>query len=409
MNYYPYYEFEDDNQVTYVRNTREEPYQGSHDQGGGAAGNTGPNGHMTTRAKLEIQGEIRDMSRNWSNEEWTKRRRLVQFKRIQQDSVIKVEFMPLAFEDYEPGMACVSCIYWDQKGECVITSVDAIYLLEQLVNCKFTIEEKNRIRRNLEGYHPLTVSKQKPSSEDFFKLIMGFPQPKPRNIEKDVKVFPWKTLGLALRKIISKYSATFGTPSHHHYPISKTQVQGLHHQQVQQAQVQAQAQAQVQAQAQAQQSQAQSQSQPPGASPAYIRHSQPTPPHLPVYSQYQLTSGSGSPPNLPPVMPRQMPYYVQPGQPGQPPLQTQLPVPGQPQTPSSPPSNPYRIAYDGAGNTGAASSTASGAPSAPSAPSALPGAPPAPPPGAPIQQPFPNPALNGMTNNNLPVPQMYYR
>lgn len=397
MNYYPYYEFEDDNQVTYVRNTREEPYQGSHEAASGGPSSGGPNAHMTTRAKLEIQGEIRDMSRNWSNEEWTKRRRLVQFKRIQQDSVIKVEFMPLAFEDYEPGMACVSCIYWDQKGECVITSVDAIYLLEQLVNCKFTIEEKNRIRRNLEGYHPLTVSKQKPSSEDFFKLIMGFPQPKPRNIEKDVKVFPWKTLGLALRKIISKYSATFGTPSHHHYPISKTQVQGLHHQQVQAQQVQAQVQAQAQAQAQV----PQTQPQPPGASPAYIRHSQPTPPHLPVYSQYQLTSGSGSPPNLPPVMPRQMPYYVQPGQP---PLQTQLPVP---QTPSSPPSNPYRIAYDGAAsNPGSGAPAPPAAPGAPATPSALPGAPP---PGAPIQQPFPNPALNGMTNNNLPVPQMYYR
>ncbi|KAG5358147.1 hypothetical protein CJU89_4650 [Yarrowia sp. B02] len=350
MNYYPYYEFEDDNQVTYVRNTREEPYQGSTDS-------SQPSQHMTTRAKLEIQGEIRDMSRNWSNEEWTKRRRLVQFKRIQQDSVIKVEFMPLAFEDYEPGMACVSCIYWDQKGECVITSVDAIYLLEQLVNCKFTIEEKNRIRRNLEGYHPLTVSKQKPSSEDFFKLIMGFPQPKPRNIEKDVKVFPWKTLGMALRKIISKYSATFGTPSHHHYPISKTQVQGLHAQQAQQ----------------------------PSQSPAYIRHSQPTPPHLPVYSQYQLTSGSGSPPNLPPVMPRQMPYYVQPGQ--------QLPVP---QTPSSPPSNPYRISsYEG-----------QQPPAQPAQPAQT--QPPAQPLGAPPAPPFPNPPLNGMTNN-LPVPQMYYR
>ncbi|RDW41399.1 hypothetical protein B0I73DRAFT_128759 [Yarrowia lipolytica] len=403
MNYYPYYEFEDDNQVTYVRNTREEPYQGSHEQGGGAPG---AGGHMTTRAKLEIQGEIRDMSRNWSNEEWTKRRRLVQFKRIQQDSVIKVEFMPLAFEDYEPGMACVSCIYWDQKGECVITSVDAIYLLEQLVNCKFTIEEKNRIRRNLEGYHPLTVSKQKPSSEDFFKLIMGFPQPKPRNIEKDVKVFPWKTLGLALRKIISKYSATFGTPSHHHYPISKTQVQGIHQQQVQAQQQHAQQSQQAQVQAQ--------QGQQPSQSPAYIRHSQPTPPHLPVYSQYQLTSGSGSPPNLPPVMPRQMPYYVQPGQP---PLQTQLPVP-QPQTPSSPPSNPYRInAYDGTSSSAVPGVSAPGAPSVgataplPSSAAPVPGAPVAPgaPPGAPIQQPFPNPPINGMTNHNLPVPQMYYR
>ena len=67
------------------------------------------------------------------------------------------------------------------------------------------MEEKNRIRRNLEGLRPVTVSKNKPGSEDFFKLIMGFPNPKPRNIEKDIKVFPWEVLEAAVKKIISKY------------------------------------------------------------------------------------------------------------------------------------------------------------------------------------------------------------
>lgn len=88
---------------------------------------------------------------------------------------------------------------------CYVTSVDAIYLLEALVGTRFTVEEKNRIRRNLEGFRPITVSKAKPGSEDFFKLIMNFPNPKPRNIEKDVKVFPWEILGPALKKIIGKY------------------------------------------------------------------------------------------------------------------------------------------------------------------------------------------------------------
>lgn len=34
---------------------------------------------------------------------------------------------------------------------------------------------------------------------------MGFPDPKPRHIEKDVKVFKWEKLAEALTKIISKY------------------------------------------------------------------------------------------------------------------------------------------------------------------------------------------------------------
>jgi hypothetical protein len=36
---------------------------------------------------------------------------------------------------------------------------------------------------------------------------MGFPNPKPRKIEKDVKVFPWRMLTTALKKIIGKYAS----------------------------------------------------------------------------------------------------------------------------------------------------------------------------------------------------------
>ncbi|KAK2666782.1 hypothetical protein RAB80_016941 [Fusarium oxysporum f. sp. vasinfectum] len=37
-------------------------------------------------------------------------------------------------------------------------------------------------------------------------------QNKPRNIEKDVKVFPWRILESALKKIIGKYSVNPSTP-----------------------------------------------------------------------------------------------------------------------------------------------------------------------------------------------------
>ena len=86
-----------------------------------------------------------------------------------------------------------------------MTSVDMIQLLEFLVAVRFTVEEKNRIRRNLEGFKPLTVAKGKFESERFFETIMKFENPKPRNIEKDVKVFPWRILAYALTKIIGKY------------------------------------------------------------------------------------------------------------------------------------------------------------------------------------------------------------
>ncbi|KAI5368154.1 hypothetical protein Slin15195_G032880 [Septoria linicola] len=160
-----------------------------------------------TKAMLKIEGELNKMADGWTTAEWEAGRRLVQFRRSQSGSVISATFEPVTLEDRLPNSICVSCIWWEQKKECYVTSVDTISLLESLVAVRFTVEEKNRIRRNLEGFRPATVSKTKADSEDFFKLIMGFPNPKPRNIEKDVKVFPWRILATALKKIIGKYAS----------------------------------------------------------------------------------------------------------------------------------------------------------------------------------------------------------
>ena len=157
------------------------------------------------KAVLKINGSLDSMTEGWSDEECDVKRRLVQFWRSQSGSTITTSFKPVAPEDRQPNSICISCIWWESRNEYYVTSVDTIYLLESLVAVRFTVEEKNRIRRNLEGFRPMTVSKGKSDSEDFFKLIMGFPNPKPRNIEKDVKVFPWKILSHALKKIISKY------------------------------------------------------------------------------------------------------------------------------------------------------------------------------------------------------------
>ena len=156
---------------------------------------------------LKIDGDLNAMTDKWTDEEWDAKRRLVQFRRSQAGSVISASFEPVTLEDRIPHGICISCVWWEEKQECYVTSVDTISLLESLVAVRFTVEEKNRIRRNLEGFRPATVSKTKPDSEEFFKLIMGFPNPKPRNIEKDVKVFPWRILATALKKIIGKYAS----------------------------------------------------------------------------------------------------------------------------------------------------------------------------------------------------------
>ncbi|GAA5795325.1 hypothetical protein HPULCUR_000681 [Helicostylum pulchrum] len=207
------------------------------------------NGHpfagVLSKANLKITGDLMEMTYTWTQEEWTNGRRLVEFWKRQggddddavknsseDETISEVEcgFKPIEQEVYQQqrirenlaaqkdagakkksSPLVVSCIYWQERNDYFITSVDCIYLLEGLIGVQFTVEEKNRIRRNLEGFRPLTVSKCKPECADFFKLIMSFPHPKPRNIEKDVKVFSWKTLPNALRKIIRKYTPSYSS------------------------------------------------------------------------------------------------------------------------------------------------------------------------------------------------------
>lgn len=174
----------------------------------------GPDGSssIAQKAALKFEGDLNNMALGWSHDEWHAKRRLVLFTRKQEGGIIHVNFRPTSLQEITPNTIVISCIFRDDKNECFVTSVDTIYLLEALVSVRFTVEEKNRIRRNLEGYKPITITKAKADCENFFKVIMGFPNPKPRNIEKDVKVFPWKILANAMKKIISKYSASFLQP-----------------------------------------------------------------------------------------------------------------------------------------------------------------------------------------------------
>ncbi|KAG9220869.1 hypothetical protein CCMSSC00406_0002531 [Pleurotus cornucopiae] len=152
------------------------------------------------------------MCSGWSDEELSQGRRLVKFYKLQQGRDLLVSCEPLMQEDYQESDTVISCIYRRESQEFFATSVDIIYLLEKLTNDEFPVEEKNRIRRNLEGLRPVTVSKHKHGFERFFQSIMKFPEPRPRNIEKDLKVFSWHLLGQALAKILSKYTIVGPSP-----------------------------------------------------------------------------------------------------------------------------------------------------------------------------------------------------
>jgi hypothetical protein len=159
------------------------------------------------RVVLEYLTSLEDMGRNFTDEERHLGRRLVQFDCTLVGNQLKISCHPIRQEDYrdDERTMTISCIYRSSTSTTYFTSVDVIQLLQHLADERFKVEEKNRIRRNLEGFHPTTISKSRANLESFFMQIMEFPAPKPRNIEKDVKVFTWDNLGPALDKIMSKY------------------------------------------------------------------------------------------------------------------------------------------------------------------------------------------------------------
>lgn len=156
-------------------------------------------------AVLHMITPVNPVCLNWDDIERQNGRRLVRFHKVQEGCTLNVTCERIHHADYREGDAVVSCIRRDDDGSHCITSVDIINLLEKLVDEKFEVEEKNRIRRNIEGLKPTPLKKGQPALEDLYTRIMEYPDPKPRNIEKDIKVFDWNILPQALDKIISRY------------------------------------------------------------------------------------------------------------------------------------------------------------------------------------------------------------
>lgn len=140
-----------------------------------------------------------------SPEMWASRRCLVAFTRRQVGATVYASFKAVEERDWTPNMIVISCLYHEARQECFFTSVDVIYLLECLMATRYTTEEKNRIRRNLESFKPTTLQKNEGQWQEFYAHIMNYPNPKPRNIDKGLKVFPWIHLEPALKKIFSNY------------------------------------------------------------------------------------------------------------------------------------------------------------------------------------------------------------
>lgn len=162
---------------------------------------------INTPVQIELDLSFKRMASNWSEEELSNERRLVHVivERVG-CSVFRIwcEAVSPQFGAERKDEFIISCIRWNEKNTHVLTSVDLIHLLENLVGESFSTQEKSRIRRNLQFLKPFTVNRI--SSARLFNALMAMDNPRPRNIEKDLKVFQWLTLYVALTMVLNKYS-----------------------------------------------------------------------------------------------------------------------------------------------------------------------------------------------------------
>ncbi|ODQ81826.1 hypothetical protein BABINDRAFT_165345 [Babjeviella inositovora NRRL Y-12698] len=158
--------------------------------------------------ELFIHNLLSGVTGNWNPEHL---RKLIKFHVLRDVDSVSICFSELdaaTRSELAPGdKSVISCIYCQDLDEFIVTSVDIIRLLEHIVDEKtFKVEEKGRIRRNLQILNPTTVSSKDPVLQTFYKQLMGMKNPRTCNIQKKIKVFPWSSLSLAIKKVLSKYA-----------------------------------------------------------------------------------------------------------------------------------------------------------------------------------------------------------
>jgi hypothetical protein len=154
---------------------------------------------------LEFAGALHTLCENWSDEELEIGRRLAKFTTIREGSNFILSCEVIRQEAYDPEDVVISCIYYKCTDAFYVTSVDILYLFENVADEALGTSEKTRLRRNIQSFLPTRVEKADRDYGELYTQIMKFPPPKPRTIEKKIKVFRWVLLEDILSKIASKY------------------------------------------------------------------------------------------------------------------------------------------------------------------------------------------------------------
>ena len=154
---------------------------------------------------LGFTSALQTLCENWSEEELEIGRRLAKFTTVREGNSFILSCEVIRQEAYDPEDVVISCIYYERTDEYYVTSVDILYLFENVADEALGTSEKTRLRRNIQSFLPTRVEKTDREYGELYTQIMKFPPPKPRTIEKKIKVFRWVLLEDILSKIASKY------------------------------------------------------------------------------------------------------------------------------------------------------------------------------------------------------------
>lgn len=152
-----------------------------------------------------------EMTKDWSLEELNDSRRIVRCRKFLSGSYLDTSFRAVTADAMLQDGFYISCIKRDDINCYYITQDDLYRLVEWLLTDTFShslsAEEKSQILHDLDDFNPLTVSRMKAETEDFFKLIMSLPHPQPSNFDIQIEVHRWETLLPTLETMMDKYSA----------------------------------------------------------------------------------------------------------------------------------------------------------------------------------------------------------
>lgn len=154
---------------------------------------------------LGFASALQNLSGNWTEEELEIGRRLAKFTTVREGNNFILSCEIIRQEAYDTEDVVISCIYYKNTDEYYVTSVDILYLFENVADEALGTSEKTRLRRNIQSFLPTRVEKADREYGELYTQIMRFPPPKPRTIEKKIKVFRWVLLEDILSKIASKY------------------------------------------------------------------------------------------------------------------------------------------------------------------------------------------------------------